>query len=129
MAHVRILLAFLISTTLFSCGPSLYDVGIPANATVTSKSQIDRLKNDNYYMIVSFFTQPNKENPQPKPKYDSPANIDQIIENIGNINMEIGDYTSAQIILSRSVYDAYKLGDKIEVLYEKGNPEHAVVSK
>lgn len=125
----RFLLPIFLSIMIFSCGPSLQDIGIPTEGTVLSKSKSDRLKNDNYYLNVAYFTQPDKENPAPKPKYDSPANIDQIIENIGNISMEIGDYTSGQITVTRSVYDSYKEGDHIQLLYEKGNPEHVVVKQ
>ena len=117
----------LVNSTV-SCGPSLYEAGIPTQGTVLAKSSIDRLKNrDNYYLTVSYFTQPDKENPQPKPKCDSPANIDQIIENIGNIKVNIGDYMSTQVTVRRSVYDSYNVGDQLPLLYEKGNPEHVVV--
>jgi len=121
-------LVVLLLVAAVSCGPSLYETGIPTQGTVLAKSSIDRLKNtDNYYLTVSYFTQPDKENPQPKPKYDSPANIDQIIENIGNIKVNIGDYMSTQVTVTRSVYDSYQVGDQLPLLYEKGNPEHVVV--
>lgn len=123
----RILLAAVFTTVLYACGPSLQEVGIPTQGTVIMKSKIDRLKKDNYYFMVGYFTQPNKEKPAPKPKHDSPKTIDEIIDNIGNIQVEIGDYMQEQVTVSRSIYDSYDEGDHIELLYEKGNPGNVVV--
>ena len=123
---MRYFIPFVLLSLLFSCGPNLHEVGIPANATVFSKRELD-LKKNRYYITVSFFTQPDAENPEPKKTTsDSPKTVDEIIEGL-TIDVNFGDYTTAEIEVSSAEYDRYNEGDDVKIRYEKGNPPNAVI--
>ncbi len=120
-------LIFACGILLASCGPNLRETGIPTRGTVLSKRDMGLMKNRKFYVTVGYFTQPDKENPVVEPKKDSPRTIDEIIEGIRVSKFSMGDYMTTEIMVDRSVHDALKEGDYVDLRYEKGNPEHAVI--
>jgi hypothetical protein len=130
MLNARFFLLVLIAVYGFGCsGIDLQKDGIPTRGTILSKRMHDRKRNDLYFITVSYFTQPGKENPQPEPKKDSNRTVEEIIDQIGKINLEIGEYYSTEIEVDASVYESLNEGDFVDLFYEKNNPNHVVLKE
>lgn len=113
---------------LSSCGPSLHDTGIPTEATVISMRDIGIGKNQKCYITVNFFTQPDKENPKPEKPKDTNRTVDEIINDL-TIDVNMGDYETAEIAVPKSSYSDYYEGQVVKIKYEKGNPSNAVIEQ
>lgn len=123
--HCLIVLSFLIG----SCGPSLRETGIPTEGTVLSKRESGRGSKRKFYITVNFFTQPDAENPKPeKPKDTAPKTADEIIEGL-TLDMHMGDYQSAEMVVGIGQYDKYNEGDNVKLRYEKGNPTNVIIDE
>lgn len=114
--------------TLASCGPSLLETGIPTEATVISMRDIGIGKSQKCYITVNFFTQPDKEDPKPEKPKDTNRTIDEIINDL-TIDVRMGDYETAEIMIPKSSYSDYYEGQKVNIRYEKGNPTNAVIDQ
>jgi hypothetical protein len=100
----------------------LFEKGIRAEATVTdiyeSISGTRKSKNYRYYMDVIFFTNVEKVKVQPK--------SDNIVDKVAAIseeaiaNAKLGDFKSTRIEINRMSYEKYRKGDKVTVVYLKG---------
>lgn len=119
---------FLFALVLQSCGPSLYETGIPTEGTIISKRDIGLGTSRRCYITVNFFTQPDKEDPKPEKKKDTNPTIDEIIESL-SIDVRIGNYETAEIQVTNGAYDDYKEGQRLPIRYEKGNPSNAVIDQ
>lgn len=126
MKNLFAVLAFIIAMT--SCGPNLSETGIPTEATVISKRDIGTGKNQKCYITVSFFTQPDKENPKEEKPKDTNRTVDEIINDL-TIDVNMGDYTTAEIMVSKSSYSDYFEGQTLPVRYEKGNPANVIIDR
>ena len=117
--------------TIFpSCnGVDLQKDGIPTSGTVIGKRDVYRKRSGtDYYIKVNFFTQPDAENPKPKPKSDSPKTVDEIIEGL-TIDVKFGDYQTAEIEVDGAMYVKLSEGDEVPLRYEKGNPSNVIFSE
>jgi hypothetical protein len=135
MVHVSriissVVIALMIGTAMFSCnGKDLSKDGIPTSGTVIGKRDVYRKRNGtDYYIKVNFFTQPDAENPKPKPKSDSPKTVDEIIEGL-SIDVKFGDYQTAEIEVDGATYAKLSEGDDVPLRYEKGNPTNVNISE
>jgi hypothetical protein len=105
----------------------LFEKGIRAEATVTdiyeSISGTRKSKNYRYYMDVIFFTNVEKVKVQPK--------SDNIVDKVAAIseeaiaNAKLGDFKSTRIEINRMSYEKYRKGDKVTVVYLKGEEADA----
>jgi hypothetical protein len=113
-----------------SCnGVDLQKDGIPTSGTVIGKRDVYRKKNGtDYFIKVNFFTQPDAENPEPKPKSDSPKTVDEIIEGL-TLDVKFGDYQTAEIEVDGRTYNKLSEGDKVPLRYEKNNPSNVVLEQ
>ena len=117
--------------TIFpSCnGVDLQKDGIPTSGTVIGKRDVYRKRSGtDYYIKVNFFTQPDAENPKPKPKSDSPKTVDEIIEGL-TIDVKFGDYQTAEIQVDGATYVKLSEGNEVPLRYEKGNPSNVIFSE
>ena len=123
--------SIIVLITIFpSCnGVDLQKDGIPTSGTVIGKRDVYRKRSGtDYYIKVNFFTQPDAENPKPKPKSDSPKTVDEIIEGL-TIDVKFGDYQTAEIQVDGAMYVKLSEGDEVPLRYEKGNPSNVIVSE
>lgn len=121
---------FVPALIITSCnGVDLEKDGIPTSGTVIGKRDVYRKRNGtDYYITVNYFTQPDAENPKPKPKSDSPKTVDEIIEGL-TLDVKFGDYQTAEIQVDGSTYTTLSEGDEVPLRYEKGNPSNVIVSE
>lgn len=115
-------------TSIASCGPSLRETGIPTEGTVISKRETGRGSKLKYYITVNFFTQPDKENPKPEKPKDTNRTVDEIINDL-TIDVNMGDYTTAEISVNSVEYDKYNEGDVVKIRYDKNEPTTAVLDQ
>ena len=123
--------SIIVLITIFpSCnGVDLQKDGIPTSGTVIGKRDVYRKRSGtDYYIKVNFFTQPDAENPKPKPKSDSPKTVDEIIEGL-TIDVKLGDYQTAEIQVDGAMYVKLSEGDEVPLRYEKGNPSNVILSE
>jgi hypothetical protein len=123
--------SIIVLITIFpSCnGVDLQKDGIPTSGTVIGKRDVYRKRSGtDYYIKVNFFTQPDAENPKPKPKSDSPKTVDEIIEGL-TIDVKFGDYQTAEIQVDGAMYVKLSEGDEVPLRYEKGNPSNVILSE
>jgi hypothetical protein len=122
-----ILTTFLLCcVVLFSCGPSLRETGIETNATVISKYETGFGTKKKYYLQVNFFTQPDKENPTVEKPKDTNRTVDEIINDL-TIDVNMGDYQTANLSVTSGEYGQYNEGDELTIYYERGNPTNAIL--
>lgn len=121
-----LLTAIIVATT--GCGPSLRETGIPTEGTVISKRSTGMGTKKKYFITVNFFTQPDKENPQPEKPKDTNRTVDEIINDL-TIDVNFGDYQTAEMQVTTGEYDKYNEGDEVKIRYEKENPSHAVLDQ
>lgn len=96
----------------YTCGPSLRETGIPTEGTVISKRETGQGSKLKYYITVNFFTQPDKENPKAEKPKDTNRTVDEIINDL-TIDVNMGDYTTAEISVSSAEYDQLNVGDGV----------------
>jgi hypothetical protein len=127
---LKAIASLLLFTMLFSCnGVDLSKTGIPTTGTVIGKRDVfKRRGGTTYYVKVNFFTQPDAENPKPKPKQDSPKTVDDIIEGL-SIDVKFGDYQTAEISVDGETYVKLSEGGEVPLRYEKGNPTNVIISE
>ena len=86
----------------------------------------------NYYADISFFIKESdtrtgekevveEEEPQKK------KTLDEIIASIDIGKVEIGDYTTASLKLSKEKFEELQGQEKVEILYLKDNPERVIL--
>ena len=121
-----LLTAIIIAVT--RCGPSLRETGIPTEGTVISKRETGLGTKKKYFITVNFFTQPDKENPQPEKPKDTNRTVDEIINDL-TIDVNMGDYQTAEMQVTTGEYGQYNEGDEVKIRYEKDNPQHAVLDQ
>lgn len=122
------LLLFTLVLSLFSCGPSLRETGIPTEGTVISKRETGRGSKLKYYITVNFFTQPDKENPKADKPKDTNRTVDEIINDL-TIDVNMGDYTTAEISVTSVEYDQLDEGDEVKIRYDKNDPSTAILDQ
>ncbi len=83
-------------------------------------------KNLKCYITVNFFTQPDAENPKPEKPKDTNRTVDEIINDL-TIDVNMGDYQTAEIMVTKSSYSDYYEGQTVKIRYEKGNPTNAIL--
>lgn len=122
--------SIILTLIITSCnGIDLRKDGIPTTGTVIGKRDVYRKRNGtDYYIKVNFFTQPDAENPKPKPKSDSPKTVDEIIEGL-TLDVKFGDYQTAEIEVDGRTYNKLSEGDEVPLRYEKGNPSNVIVAE
>lgn len=125
-----LMLLFCLSALLISCsGVDLEKDGIKTSGTVIAKRDEYRKRGGTtYYVSVNFFTQPDAENPKPKPKSDSPKKVDEIIEGL-TLDVKFGDYQTAEIQIDGATYVKLSEGDEVPLRYEKGNPSNVIIAR
>lgn len=102
--------------------------GIPTQATITAKVEKRKSKYTKQHVFrVNFFTQPDKENPQPEPEKKKNKTPDEIINNLKIGKM--GDYNTAEFVVNKTAFDKYTVGDKIDIYYLKNNPSKAILKE
>lgn len=124
----NVILTAFVCIVLFSCGPSLRETGIPTEGTVISKRETGLGSKLKYYITVNFFTQPDKENPKPAPPKDTNRTVDEIINDL-TIDVNMGDYTTAEISVTSVEYDQLNEGDEVKIRYDKNEPTTAVLDQ
>lgn len=130
MIKSRFFLLFFVGACTVGCsGPDLQETGIPTRGTVLSKRLHERKRNDLYFITVSYFTQPGKENPEPEKKKDSARTVEEIIDQIGKINLEIGEYYTKEIEVEPDVFQSLNTGDYVDLFYDKNNPNRVVLKE
>lgn len=110
------------------CGPSLRETGVPTDGTVISKRSTGMGTKKKYFITVNFFTQPDKENPKPEKPKDTNRTVDEIINDL-TIDVNFGDYQTAEMQVTSGEFDKYNEGDEVKIRYEKGNPSNAVLDQ
>jgi len=130
MIKPRFFLLFFVAICAIGCsGINLQEEGIPTRGTVLSKRLHERKRDDLYFITVSYFTQPGKENPQPETKKDSSRTVEEIIDQIGKINLEIGEYYTKEIEVEADVFQSLNPGDNVDLFYDKNNPYRVVLKE
>ena len=128
MIKSRFSLLFFIAICAIGCsGINLQEEGIPTRGAVLSKRLHERKLNNLYFITVSYFTQPGKENPGSKK--DSLLIVDEIIDQIGKINLEIGEYYTKEIEVGPDVFRSLHPGDNVDLFYDKKNPYRVVLKE
>lgn len=82
-----------------------------------------------YYADISYFVKDSDTRTGVKPVKETEEHktFDQILEDIGNIKVDIGDYTSNQLSLSKRQFDAHQGKKHIEILYLKDEPNKIIL--
>lgn len=127
MQNILLFFAVLI-TCMTSCGPDLQQTGILTEGRVLSKHTLPIGGKTNYYLTVGYFTQPDRENPQPEKKKDTTRSVDDIINDLG-IKPVIGDYNTTDITVTESDYNQYASESYINLKYDKEHPTTVVIAK
>jgi len=104
--------------------------GISVKATVIEMWQIKhkskRSVDIDYYCKVAFFTKDTTATKSPvnklpdTTKSSADAIIDKIFE---NIDLSIGDYTTADCLINSTVYNDLNVGDSLQIIYISDDPE------
>lgn len=106
---------------------ALYKNGTRVEASITGLyeqvSGVRRSKTNKYYMEVAFFTgvAPVKV----KPKSEDIADKIAAISEEAIANAKLGDYQTARISITGMEFVKYKQGDKVTVIYLKGQESEA----
>lgn len=100
--------------------------GIRTTATINSLDLSGTRKNKNYTMTISMFTEGEKKVIHSDTSGKSAATkvIDSIMDKALSNVSSIGNYQKLVVSITNLTYSKHKVGDKIEVVYLKENPEN-----
>ncbi|HEX2900201.1 MAG TPA: DUF3592 domain-containing protein [Bacteroidia bacterium] len=131
MKHPRLSLLLGLLLFLSACNGDLdllRTKGQPTEATVVSKRETTALKakNRHHSLQVSFFAQDSAEiaqdaHPDDVLK-DTTMSMADRIEKWQPGGGAIGDYTSVEIEVSRPIFNKYKEGDRVQIVYLPSDP-------
>jgi hypothetical protein len=97
--------------------------GIRVEATINGLSKGGTTKNTSYQMSISMFTkaaEKEKVKSDTTSKTENQKKFDEILDKL-TINPNIGNYMGLTINCSSDSYNKYKPGDRITVVYLKGD--------
>jgi len=89
----------------------------------------DYFRQNKYYISVTYFSQPAKEESNPKKKVIEKDSTGTYKLNLGNPSAIIGEYYETELRVSSSFYNNHKVGDKVSILYLPDSPKEIMLKE